>query len=327
MQPAAKPPPSKPAEQATLEHCLLALLRGIQNHSVIADGSDGQEFRAQLSALEGRFQGNENPQLVVESAVALLDKYGTQAKQAIGRQKSEGVAAAAELSEARKTLPEARRSMERLRALEKQVQALSSGDDLEAAKARLCTEIAAARAEAIEERQQIGELLGGVAGKLDTSAGATPRPVVHSADPLTGLPSRGFAEAELLRELSQPGDCYLALFVVKRLALINSKFGYSRGDQVLLKVVAHLAQSLPDFNNLYRWAPCAFLTLAPPGTTFKEIRSKIQLIEITRLTPTLEWQGRSAMVPVAIDCRIVSAKDFGTSSELFLHLDTLAADA
>jgi GGDEF domain-containing protein len=149
----------------------------------------------------------------------------------------------------------------------------------------------------------------------------------YTPDQLTGLPSRASAETELVRAHAQSEDCYLALFVVKRLALINAKFGYSRGDQVLLKVVVHLAQAMSDFNNLSRWAPCAFLTVAPPNTSFKELRGKVQLVELTRMTPTLEWEGRSAMVPVAIDCRIVSVKDFGTPSDLFLRLDTLSADA
>ena len=41
MQPASKQPPSKPSEQVALESCLLTLLRGIQNHSVVADEFDG----------------------------------------------------------------------------------------------------------------------------------------------------------------------------------------------------------------------------------------------------------------------------------------------
>jgi GGDEF domain-containing protein len=151
--------------------------------------------------------------------------------------------------------------------------------------------------------------------------------LVYTPDQLTGLPARAYAEAELARAHGQSPDCYLALFIVKRLALINAKFGYSRGDQVLLKVVVHLAQSLPEFNNLFRWAPCAFLTMAPLNTSYKDLRAKIQIIELTRMTPTLEWEGRSAMVPVVIDCRIVSVKDFGTPSDLFLRLDTLATDA
>ncbi len=341
MQPASKNRPSKPTGQVTLEDCLLILLRGIQNHSVIADGSDGQEFRAELAALESRFQGKENAHKLVDSAVEILDKYGTQTNQVIARQKSDLVTAAAQLSEAVKTLPEIQRSAERLSKLEQQINEISADDDLNAVKARLCAEVAAARAAALQEGHQVSELFSGVAGKLDIApergpaqagdqgAGETPHVAgtVYTPDPLTGLPSRAYAEAELARAHGQSSDCFIALFVVKRLALINAKFGYSRGDQVLLKVVLHLAQSLPEFNNLIRWAPCAFLTVAPPKTTYKELRGKVQIIELTRMTPTLEWEGRSAMVPVAIDCRIVSVKDFGTPYELFLRLDTLAADA
>jgi GGDEF domain-containing protein len=212
----------------------------------------------------------------------------------------------------------AQRLTEWLRKLEEQIRALSA-DGLEAAKARLFENIAAARSEAIELAEQPPPRQ--VENAPEPESVAAPLP-----DPLTGLPGRIYAEIELARLVGEPEDCYVALFVVKRVALINAKFGYARGDQVLLRVVAHLAQSLPDFNNLFRWAPCAFLTIAPPKTTYKEIRAKIQPIELTRLTPTLEWEGRSAMVPVAIDCRIISAKDFGTPAELFLRLDTLATD-
>jgi GGDEF domain-containing protein len=306
MQPASKKPASKPTGQVTPEDCLLLLLRGIQNHAVIAGGADGQEFRAQLAALESKFQGKDNTYKLVDSAVEILDKYGTQTIQAIARQKSELAAAA-----------------EHWTTLEEQIKAISKDDDLEAVKARLTAQIATARAEALQVASSI-EIPG--AGPTADGTGHVTA-AVHALDPLTGLPSRIYAEIELARAQGDPSDCFVALFVVKRLALINAKFGYSRGDQMLLKVVVHLAQSLPEFNNLFRWAPCAFLTVAPPKMSYKELRAKIQVIELTRMTPTLEWEGRSAMVPVVIDCRILSAKDFGTPSELFLRLDTLAADA
>jgi len=296
MQPASKQPPPSPSGQASLEDCLLTLLRGIQNHVVIADGPDGQAFRAELAALESKFQGRENARQLVDSAVQALDKYGTQTNQAITRQQSGLVTA-----------------VERWTAMEEEIKAISPADDLEAVKARLTSQIAMARAAALQP----------VASA--ESHRATAR--VHTPDQLTGLPARASAEAELARVHGLSKDSFLALFVVKRVALINAKFGYSRGDQVLLKVVTHLSQSLPEYNNLFRWAPCAFVTVAPPDTSYKELRGRVQIIELTRLTPTLEWEGRSAMVPVVIDCRIVSVKDFGTPSDLFLRMDTLAADA
>ncbi|MGA2878168.1 MAG: GGDEF domain-containing protein [Bryobacteraceae bacterium] len=305
MQPTSKPPPSKPTEQVPLEDCLRILLRGIQNNAVIADGSDGQEFQAALATLEGQLQGEENAGHWVDSAVEILNRYGTQANQAIACQKSALAVA-----------------MDHWNAVEEQIKAISIADDLPAVKARLSSQIALARAEVLEAAGNADSPAAGHASKTLRSAAA-----IYKADQLTGLPARASAEVELARAHAQSPDCYLALFVVKRLGLINAKFGYSRGDQVLLKVVIHLAQSLPDFDKLFRWTPCAFLTLAPPETSYKELRAKVQMIELARLSPTLEWEGRSAMVPVVIDCRIIRVKDFETPSDLFLRLDTLAADA
>jgi GGDEF domain-containing protein len=332
MQTISKQPTSKPTEQVTLEDCLQILLRGIQNHSVNADGADAQEFRAELAALESRFKGKNNARQLVDSAVEILDKYGTQANQVIARQKSGVTAAASELAGAIKALPAMQANAERWNRLEEQIKAISTGDDLDVVKARLCADVAVARAEALQEQKKLNDLFSGVVGKLDVapalSASETPRVAgsVYAPDQLTGLPARAYAEAELARAHGQSADCFLALFVVKRLALINAKFGYSRGDQVLLKVVVQLAQALPEYNNLFRWTPCAFLTVAPPNTPYKDLRSKVQVIELTRMAPTLEWEGRSAMVPVTLNCRIISVKDFGTPYDLFLRLDTLAAD-
>jgi GGDEF domain-containing protein len=177
-------------------------------------------------------------------------------------------------------------------------------------------------ADVLEARQQLGTLLSGALGKLDVG----PKPPDYTPDQLTGLQPRASAELELRQEHARLTDCHLALFVVKRLALINAKFGYARGNDVLLKVVAHLAQSLGQSTALFRWTPCAFLGISPADCSYKDLQSKVQAIELARLTPTLEWEGRSAMVHVMIDGRMLSVRDFGSTSDLFLRLDTLAAD-
>lgn len=226
-------------------------------------------------------------------------------------------------------LREMQASADRWSDMEEKIKEISTEDDLEVIKAKLCADVATARAEALQDRKKISDLFSGVMAKLDlppleaSQSGAS----IYTLDQLTGLPARAYAETELSRAHAQTEDCYLALFIVKRLALINAKFGYSRGNQVLLKVVTQLAQSMPDLKSLFRWAPCAFLAMAPPSVSYKELRSKVHVIEITRMTPVLEWEGHSAMVPVTLDCRIISLKDFETPSDLFLRLDTLAADA
>jgi len=221
---------------------------------------------------------------------------------------------------------------DRLQSLEQLVGELSL-DDLAASKARLISEIEKVRAEAVQERQKIGDLIADAVTQMGTASGqatsnsARVTGLAYTPDPLTGLASRAYAEGELSRaHAAKTTDCHLAIFVIKRLALINAKFGFAKGDQVLLKVVAHLTQGLAEFDCLFRWTPCSFVTMTPPDTSLRELRSKVQLIERTRVTPTLEWEGRSAMVPITLDCHIVSLKDFGAAWELFLRLDTLASD-
>ncbi|HEX5230472.1 MAG TPA: diguanylate cyclase [Bryobacteraceae bacterium] len=302
----------------SLEECLVTLLRGIQDHF---PGSG-------IGELEKKLIAKDDPRQVVVSAVELLRKYSSQASENLAQQKNGLSLAAAELAGALESLPALQGNAERWNRVEAEIKAISSSDDLEVVKAKLCADVAVARAEALQERQKIGTKFSGILEKLDSAIG--PRTIAESAapmtDPLTGLPARAFAEAELARLHSQPSECYMALFVVKRLALINARFGYARGDEVLLKVVAHIRELLPEFKTLFRWAPCAFLTVAPSNFSYKDLRSKVQIIEVARMTPVLEWEGRSAMVPVAMDCRLVSAKDFNTSPDLFLRLDTLAAD-
>jgi GGDEF domain-containing protein len=313
MQPASEERDSKTDGQSALEESLLGLLRGIQKY--VPAGDD------ELGRLTARFQQTGDPRELVKSALKILEAHQL-------RRNSD--AAASELANAVKALPGLQGNVERWNRVEQQIKAISSRDDLEVTKARLCADVAMARAEALQERQKITTLFSGALAKLEVPAAPDGTAQAEESgtrlDQLTGLPTRPFAEAELTRLHGEESDCYATLFVVKRLALINAKFGYSRGDQVLMKVVMHLAQSLPDFRHFYRWAPCAFLTLAPPDFTYKELRSKIQMIELARLAPTLEWEGRSAMVPVAMDCRILSVKDFTAPADLFLRLDTLAAD-
>lgn len=311
MQPASEQQDSK---TGALEESLLELLRGIQKYVPAAD--------EELARLSARYRQTGDARELVKASLKILETHEL-------RRNSD--AAAAELANAVKALPGLQGNVERWNRVEQQIKAISSREDLEVTKARLCADVAVARAEALQERQKISTLFSGALAKMEVPAPGTDATVQEEEsgtkpDQLTGLPTRSYAEAELTRLHGEEAEGYVTLFVVKRLALINAKFGYARGDQVLMKVVMHLAQALPDFRHFFRWAPCAFLTLAPPELTYKELRSKIQMIELARLAPTLEWEGRSAMVPVAMDCRILSVKDFTAPPDLFLRLDSLAAD-
>jgi GGDEF domain-containing protein len=199
-------------------------------------------------------------------------------------------------------------------------------------KVRLSQCLAITRREVLQQRQQISDLISGTIARVRAlheggMTNPTPNPKsLYVEDSLTGLPGRSYAEAELVRTHGQFPDCNAGLFVVKRLHLIQTKFGFSRGDQVLLNTVQQVAQTLPDFNNLFRWTPAAFLAITSPSIPYQDVRAKAQMLELHKITHTLEWEGHTALVPVSLSCRAFAIKEFESSVSLVCALDTFASE-
>ena len=308
---------------------IMLLLRALQKHVVTVDTSQAHRFKTELAEVEKRFRG-ENIGQTVKDTAGILEEYAQQSNQLIVHQQSEFMTLVSELTNALASIPEDHNAFERLNALEAHIKT-AAPDELPKITAEVTESVALARKQAMEQKQKISDLVSGIISRMHVSkervATATSGDeVLYSPDPVTGLSGRAYAEAEVSRTFTQSPACHLALFVVKRLSLINRKFGFQRGDEVLLKVVQHLAQSLPDFNNLFRWTPCSFLTIAPPVISADEVRRKVQAIDLHRVTVILEWEGHSALVPVSLDCRVMAFKEHNSAESLFQALDSLALD-
>src|SRR6202451_4613949 len=135
-----------------------------------------------------------------------------------------------EVTDLKDALQELEKSTDRWDQIEQQIKSVSADDDLHAAKAGLAATVVAARAEFVEQHRRRDSRLANLLNKLyatPNAAGATPgfegKPESGpKTDPLTGLLARPSAETDLIRTCGEPADCYLALFVVKRVALINA---------------------------------------------------------------------------------------------------------
>jgi len=319
------------SDPSELIDCVNLLLKAMQKYVVVADTTDAKGFQAELAELENRF-GPQGLRGQVNAAIKILEEYAERSNQAIGRQRSELMMVVSDLTRAMASLPEVHKSFELLSALYAQIEAASTASDLDQIKAGMAAGMALAQTEALKQKQQISDVISGTISRMRASQGreASCPPsngeARYSADPLTGLPGRSYAEAELAKVLMQFPTCQIAAFVVKRLQVINAKFGFRRGDEVLLSVVQYLAQALPDFNSLLRWTPCSFVTIAAPAMIYQEVRRKVQLIDLHRITVTLEWEGRSALVPINLTSQVLSLKEFTSPDQLFQKLDSYAVD-
>ena len=71
-------------------------------------------------------------------------------------------------------------------------------------------------------------------------------------DPITGLAGHTAATRELLALTAAGESRFVAIFCVERLDLINSRFGFAAGDQILMVFSQYLAQ-LRVNAELYLW--------------------------------------------------------------------------
>lgn len=309
---------------------IMLLLRALQKHVVTVDPNRADRFKMELAEVEKQFRGEDIGQ-TVKVTTGVLEEYARQTNQMIAHQQSEFMTLVSELTNVLALLPEDQTAFERWNALETQIKAATPAD-LPKIMAEVKNGLDLSRKEAMEQKQKISDLVSGIISRIRSSnerlqkASPSRDEPLYSPDPVTGLSGRAYAEAELSKTYVQSPSCHLAFFVVKRLNLINRKFGFQRGDEVLLKVVQHLAQSLPDFNNLFRWTPCSFLTIAAPAMSADEVRRKVQAIDLQRVTVILEWEGHSALVPVSLDCRMMALREHSSPELLYQALDSLALD-
>jgi len=318
-------------ETDALAECVMVLVKAIERHLVIADEKDAEEFRSGLCRLEDGLHESVETRVRVDAVVKLLASYATQTNQVIGRQRLELARIASDLNAGNAGIQDLQKAGENLCSLEERIERIKTSADLQRLKSELIADISSARDSVGKLERRMGGLISGTVDRLHASQEhvALERSLgsasLYAIDPLTGLPGRAYAQNELAKIHAQFPDCLIAFFVVKRLNIINAKFGFSRGDEVLLKVVQNLAQLMPDFNNLCRWSPCSFLIITAPTVTAAELRGRVHTIELLRMTPTLEWEGHSALVPIAMDCRAMSLKEFGSPDSLFRRLDGIAS--
>lgn len=108
-------------------------------------------------------------------------------------------------------------------------------------------------------------------------------------DPLTRLFNRREAVQQLERQLPAANDFSLLLVNIDRFRNINQRYGYKKGDEVLI----HLAQALSDWSQhiVFRWDGEEFLLLLPNTaltaalTAAEDLRAEVEKMAIPDIPP------------------------------------------
>jgi GGDEF domain-containing protein len=262
---------------------------------------DLESFRAAIAGLQTSLQQNPSPEnilLATGSAVGALQNYNKRTSQFIRAKAVELQAIVAMLMQAMSQIANgSRNSIARLQEIQEEIEHAAMLEDVRAVKARLSDCLQSIRREAARQRDESANAVSTLKEGLRQAKETKPVQVAESCDPVTGLPPHADAEAAIAAACEGGSKVYAALFVVERIQPINSRFGRSVGDQVLVMFLQHLSQALTPADRLYRWNEASFLGLLERHGSADQVRKELGKILSRR--HTFEIDSRSVVLPVA----------------------------
>ena len=263
-------------EEDAQRRLIAILLEGIVNHAVRLDDDDYKLFRREIEGIEQRAlqeATSEGRVGAAGSAVSALEAYST--TRVARRNAAELQNMIAMLAQAVITISSGNeRSANTLYGIKRTLEHAAELEDVKKVRERLgsclqgiCEETARQKQEAeaaiSEMRQQIQRAQANACMAADM-------------DLVTGLRTRGAAEAAMRDALSAPGKTYIAVMVMERLQSINARFGNAIGDQLFRILAGRLQDGLKPGDRLFRWSGPTLLMMLTRTYGIDQARSEVR---------------------------------------------------
>lgn len=290
-------------EPVDLTRVVRLLIQGIALHAVEGDPQDYQLFRRQMQKQLEAVEANPPPAdllLGVGAVVQALEAYNSRTTRHLRLQGLELYHMITMLTRTVETLGSgSEHAVGKLRDIEAQIEKTSGIKDVRGLKLRLAECLEGIRAEAQRQKAEtartVARLQEEIRGSRDRISGAGTTPVL---DPTTGLPARAAAAAAMSEWLSSPSPPYAALFIVDRIQLLNSRFGYEVGDRVLKIYVEELRDHLSAADQLFRWSGPAVLGLLNRADPIEKVREHLRFALPSKIERNFELAKRSVLLSI-----------------------------
>lgn len=216
-------------------------------------------------------------------------------------------------------------SAAKLRLIEHQIEKSSQSEDLRALKIQLEQSLKTICEEADEQDRYSERISDQIRETLSRpESAAVLSEAVTDLDLVTGLPNFRVAEQAIRSAIAAGTNTYAVLLAVERVEVINSRFGFSVGDRILMLFGQHLAQRISPNDQLYRWRGPTFLVLLDRSGPEISIRAEVARMVSGRLEQEIELGGRSVLLPITAAWMLTSVAN-STLESVSHKLDTFCA--
>ena len=294
------------------------LLEAIRQHAVEGDAAELAKFRKDVSdALNRMVPDTTAADLLIAagSVTHNLEQYNRRISVSVRQHSAELQNIISMLTQAMISVSDSgERSAARLQEIEKQLVSASVVEDVRVLKARLGECLENIR----EERKLQNEQATKVVHELQKTIEQAPKPkqADKGVDQATGLPDRAAAEAALAECAAANESAYTLVFIADRIQLINARFGYAAGDEVLKTIQTHVQKNLQPKDTLFRWRGPSFLALLKRTDPVDCVRAEITQIVMSRLQKTFDIGNRSVLLPIGMQWALFPVS---SASRLLVH--------
>lgn len=293
-----------PGSTEELLRIIRLLLQGIALHAVEGDRQDYEKFRGDMQRFLAEVDASPSPAVMLittGSALKALEDYNHRTTRYVRMQGAELQNMIGMLTKTVTTLGRGSdQSMTRLREIETQIERASIIEDVRLLKIRMEECLEGIRDEAQRQHTESSRTIEGLKNEILQSQErirtASENPTL---DPATGLPSRLDAEAALAELIKNSRPSYVAVFVVDRVDLINSRFGYAVGDRIMRIYIQELRSKLSSADRLYRWSGPAVVALLHRPDRIERVREQLGFAVPAKMEKTIELTNRTALLPIS----------------------------
>ncbi len=283
---------------AALIACGQKALHAIEQHTFTGDQAKVESLRGRIRTLGGRLQQAESPDTVdgvAEDVVKVLAEHGRLTRESDIEKAAEFQKIVAMLNQTVVVLSTgSRRSVGRLRQIEKDLEGASQIQDILSLKSRLSECLTFIREETAREREDVARTVL----TMDEEVRKACDTMMLSKAGLPGRPEAERLFTDLLQE-AKTGGKFVAVFSLDRCNSIQSRFGAAAGDQVFRDLAKKTVLGLAAPKQVFRWGPGTLVALIERSETLEKVQSEIQHMNAEPLDIKVEVGGRMAVLTVS----------------------------
>jgi diguanylate cyclase (GGDEF)-like protein len=298
------------------------LLRGMGVHAVEGDPDRFRAFRAAMEESAdslGQAVTDAAALVLVSAALRSLEEHNRGAEDYLhaGGNDLRGMvkmltAAIGEFSSA------GDQNVKNLRQIENRVASASQSQDIRAIKSHLSTCLQEIRKES--ERQKAAVASTVLRLQQDVEHART-----GAIDPTTGLPPRSKAVECIGRICAARAPAFAACMVIDQMQSVNVTFGSDVGDQVLRYFAGYIRRSLPEKDEVFRWAGACLVAILPRESDAAGVKKEMARILEQRIEYSVETPSRNALLPIKPRWALIPFPEL--RQELIAQIDGFASKA